>query len=66
MIQPRSFHVSEPVRHESFTGHRITVSEMMALDGAREIDPDFMQRALKAPLHYKTRQDYQNQLAHLF
>lgn len=66
VIKPGSFHAGEPVRHEPFSGERITVAEMMALDGVREIDPAFMQRALKAPLHYKTREDYQDRLARLF
>ena len=66
VIKPGAFHAGEPVRHEPFEGDRITVAEMMALDGVREIDPEFMQRALKLPLHHKTREDYQDRLARLF
>ena len=66
VIKPGAFHAGEPVRHEPFEGERITVATMMALDGVREIDPDFMQRALKVPLHHKTREDYQDRLARLF
>ena len=66
VIKPGACHAGEPVRLEPFAGDRITVADLMALDGQREIDPDFMQRALTTPLHYKTREDYQDRLARLF
>jgi len=66
VIRPGAVHAGEPVRHELFAGDRITVAEMMALDGVRDIDPDFMRRALKAPVHYKIREDFQDRLARLF
>lgn len=66
VLKPGAFHAGEPVRLEPFAGERITVAELMALDGVREIDADFMQRALTTPLHYKTREDYQDRLARLF
>jgi len=56
VLKPGAFHA----------GERITVAELMALDGVREIEPDFMRRALTTPLHYKTREDYQDRLARLF
>lgn len=66
VIKPGAFHAGEPVRVEPFAGTRTTVAELMAVDGVREIDPDFMRRALQAPVHYKTREDYQDRLARLF
>lgn len=66
VITEGAFHAGEPVRHELFGGARITVSEMMAQDGVREIDPGFMQRVLTTPVHHKIREDYQNRLARLF
>ena len=54
------------VTYQPYTGERITVSELMALDGTRELDPDFMRRALTAPVHYKMRADYEDRLARLF
>lgn len=66
VLKPGTVHSGEPVRHEPFAGERITVADLMALDGLRELDPDFMRRALKAPLHHKTREDYQHRLARLF
>ena len=65
VIKEGTFHAGEPVRLEPFEGERITVSELMALDGVREIDPDFMRGALKAPLHHKIREDFQDRLARL-
>lgn len=49
-----------------YQGERVTVSELMALDGVREIDPAFMRRALTTPVHYKTRAEYEDKLARLF
>lgn len=46
-----------------FAGERITMSELIALDGARTIDTAFLRRALTAPIHYKMRAEYQDRLA---
>jgi MOSC domain-containing protein YiiM len=56
----------DAVEYVPYSGERITVSALMALDGVREIDPDFMRRALTAPVHHKMRSDYENRLARLF
>lgn len=55
-----------PVEHIPYSGNRISVSELMAMDGVREIDPAFMRRALTAPVHHKMRSDFENRLARLF
>ena len=49
-----------------FDGERITVSELMALDGVRELDPAFMRRALTTPIREKTRFKFEDNLARLF
>ena len=49
-----------------YAGERVAVSELMALDGAREIDPAFMRRALATPIREKTRFKYETRLADLF
>lgn len=49
-----------------FAGERVTVSELMALDGTREIDPAFMRRALTTPIREKTRFKFKDNLARLF
>lgn len=50
-----------------YAGERITVSELMAtLNGARDVDPAFLRRALTAPVHYKMRADFESRLARLF
>lgn len=52
--------------HIPFAGERVTVSELMALDGVREIDPAFMRRALTTPIREKTRFKFETRLASLF
>lgn len=54
------------IEHRPFSGERITVSELMALDGVRDIDPAFMRRALATPIREKTRFKYETRLADLF
>lgn len=49
-----------------FAGERVTVSELMALDGKPDIDPAFMRRALTTPIREKTRFTYEDKLARLF
>lgn len=66
MIQPGTVETGKPVKYQLFAGERTSVAELMAQDGVREIDPDFMRRALTAPVHYKMRTDYQDRLARLF
>ena len=55
-----------PVEYLPYAGERVTVSELMALDGARELDRDFMRRALTTPIREKTRLKYETRLADLF
>lgn len=66
VIEPGSVEAGKPVKYQLFEGERTSVAELMAQDGVREIDPEFMRRALTAPVHYKMRADYQNRLARLF
>lgn len=65
VVSGGALHAGEPVRHTPFEAERITVSELMALDGVREIDPAFLRRALSTPLHYKMREDFEERLARL-
>lgn len=66
VIEPGVVEAGAAVAYQSYDGERITVAELMALDGKRQIDPDFMRRALTAPVHYKMRADYEDKLASLF
>lgn len=56
----------EPVIHVPFAGDRITVSQLLALEGVRDIEPELMQRVLKTPVHYKMRAEFEEKLAKLF
>ena len=66
VLQPGSVEAGMEVALTPYGGERITVSALMALDGEREIEPDFLRRALTAPIHYKMRADYEAMLARLF
>jgi MOSC domain-containing protein YiiM len=66
VIEPGALHASEPVLYKPYAGDRITMGELLAVEGRRAPDPEFMQRVLKTPVHYKMRADYQERLAQLF
>lgn len=66
VLQPGLLQAGATVEVLPYVGERISVAELMALDGKRALDPAFMRRALTAPVHYKMRADYENQLARLF
>jgi MOSC domain-containing protein YiiM len=66
VIAPASIEAGLPVTYRRYAGERITVRELMALDGVRELDPAFMRRALTTPLRDKTRFKYEDLLARLF
>lgn len=65
VISPGAVRAGEPVLHSPFAGDRITVSQLLALEKERDLEPEFMQRALRTPVHYKMRADYQERLAKL-
>ena len=66
VITPASIEAGMAVTYLPFSGERITVRDLMALDGVRELDPAFMRRALTTPLREKTRFKYEDLLARLF
>ncbi len=66
VLAPGVVEAGMAVDHAPFAGERVTVSELMALDGSREIDPAFMRRALATPIREKTRFKFETRLASLF
>lgn len=54
------------VDYQPFSGERLTVSELMALDRVKDLDHAFMRRALSTPIREKTRVKYEEKLASLF
>ena len=66
VLQPGEVGAGMAVDHMPFAGERVTVSELMALDGSREIAPAFMRRALATPIREKTRFKFETRLASLF
>lgn len=49
-----------------YAGERTSVSELMAYEGQKHTDRDFLRRVLAAPVHYKMRADFEQRLATLF
>mgnify|MGYP000126706366 CR=1 FL=1 len=66
VLEPGLLSAGEPVIHVPFEGDRISVSQLLALEGKRDIEPELMQRVLKTPIHYKMRADFEERLATLF
>ncbi|MDB5589370.1 MAG: hypothetical protein JWP26_4340 [Devosia sp.] len=66
VIAPGMVEAGTAVTYTPFVGERVTVTELMALDGVRELDPAFMRRALATPIREKTRVKYEERLNQLF
>jgi MOSC domain-containing protein YiiM len=66
VIVPGAVEAGMDVTYTTFAGERVTVAELMALDGVREIDPAFMRRALATPIRDRTRVKYEERLNQLF
>ena len=66
VLEPGQLSAGEPVIHVPFEGDRISVSQLLALEGDHKIEPELMQRVLKTPIHYKMRADFEERLAKLF
>lgn len=66
VVAPGKLEASMRVAYTPFAGERVTVSELMALDGVRDLDHAFMRRALATPIRDKTRFKYEERLAQLF
>lgn len=49
-----------------YDGERITLSQLMSFDGAKEVPLDFMARAITTPIREKTRFKYETRLSSLF
>ena len=66
VLEPGLVTSGMPVEYRPFSGERVTVSELMALDGVSDLDHAFMRRALTTPIREKTRFKYEEKLASLF
>lgn len=66
VLEPGTVEAGMPVDYRPYSGERVTVSELMALDGARDLDPAFLRRALTTPIREATRFKYEDKLARLF
>jgi MOSC domain-containing protein YiiM len=66
VLAPGTVTSGMPVEYQPFAGERLTVSDLMALDGVKDLDHAFMRRALSTPIREKTRVKYEEKLASLF
>ena len=64
VIEEGILRAGQPVLFTPFEGERVSVRELLALE--REDNPETMRRALKAPVHYKMRSEFEDKLARLF
>jgi hypothetical protein len=65
-MAPGTVEAGMVVDYLPYASERVTVSDLMALDGVKDIDPAFMRRALTTPIREQTRFKYETRLADLF
>lgn len=66
VLQEGSVQAGMMVAITPYAGERVTVSELMSLDGVREIPVEFIRRAVTTPIREKTRFKFETRLADLF
>jgi MOSC domain-containing protein YiiM len=59
VLQPGAVEAGMDVTYVPFGGERVTLAEVMALDGAREIPEAMVRRILATPVHHKTRAQFE-------
>ncbi|MEQ9634959.1 MAG: MOSC domain-containing protein [Devosia marina] len=66
VLEPGTVAAGMAVTSAPYAGERITVSELMEFDLAKDIPLDFMRRAVTTPIREKTRFKYETRLADMF
>lgn len=66
VIEAGDVEAGQEVAITPYEGERISVSELMAFDGRKDIPLDFMRRAVTTPIRDKTRFKFETRLADLF
>lgn len=66
VLQPGTVEAGMAVEIIPYQGERVTVSELMALDGEKDLPLDFLRRAVTTPIREKTRFKYETRLQNLF
>jgi MOSC domain-containing protein YiiM len=66
VLTPGNVTAGDEVALTPYAGERITVSELMAYDGVKDIPLDFIRRAVTTPIREKTRFKYETRLQSLF
>lgn len=63
VLKPGTVEAGTEAVYTPFAGTRVTVAELMAFDGARELPRELMERVLETPVREKTRLAYEARLA---
>ena len=66
VLKPGAVEAGMEIIVTPYSGERITVSDLMALDVSKDIPLDFMRRAVTTPIREKTRFKFEDNLARLF
>lgn len=66
VIEPGPVEAGMAVDVVPYAGERITVSQLIAFDGVKDIPHNFLRRAVTTPLREKSRFKYETRLASLF
>ena len=62
VLVPGQVRAGDAVEYQPYQGAPVPVSELMALEGVRDIDETTLRRALAAPVHAKMRADFEARL----
>ena len=65
VLQPGTVEAGQSVDYRPFTGAPVYINDLMALHYQRDVAPETLRQALKAPLHHKVRGDFEARLARL-
>ena len=63
VLTPGTVRAGDTVDYRPYAGETVRLAELVDTEGERSIDPAFMRRALRAPVHYKMRADFERRLA---
>ncbi|MFC5069530.1 MOSC domain-containing protein [Flaviflagellibacter deserti] len=65
VLQEGALQAGQPIEYTSFMGEPVLVSDLLALEGKRDIEIDMLKRGLASPIHPKIRADFEKRLAAL-
>ncbi|WDR01468.1 MOSC domain-containing protein [Devosia algicola] len=63
VIATGAVRAGDKVVHERFAAPRVSVAELMTIEGKRSLEPAFMERVLATPVHHLMRADFEKRLS---